>query len=473
MPKQISKQEIVELYKETSKSLVNFVRAFVIPKPIQPAKFHYWLSDVLLKHNFNVAIEGFRESGKTSFVVYGYPLYCLTFPHPDRSYIVILKASDELAKYKLKEIRDMYLGNKLLSANVAKVYQQGEVLDVATKEGVRIRMEAYGKGVNVRGLTWQTKRPDIIIMDDIQKREDVESLTVADRDWEWFLSEVYMMSKQSRIFMIGNNLGDRCIIERLSGNAQEFGFKFYRIPALKDDRATWEAKFSKEYLETEKRAYQNAGKLDIWLRERMCISTSEETRVFKKEYFKYYDKLPKGTYNYIISIDLASSKNKNADYTAITVLAVNSDNHRFIEDIVYGRFSVDEIIDHLFNLVAKYRPVKVVIEKVAFQAVMEQLIQKEQIRRNVFFNVQMFIPKGRKEDRIKTLQPLYAAGAIWHKEKADYLHELETELLMFTENGVKSEHDDLIDSLEMANRFAVVPNVAWDNVEMPKAAAAY
>ena len=473
MPKQINKQEIVELYKETSKSLVNFVRAFVIPKPIQPARFHYWLSDVLLKHNFNVAIEGFRESGKTSFVVYGYPLYCLTFPHPDRSYIVILKASDELAKYKLKEIRDMYLGNKLMSANVAKVYQQGEVLDIATKEGVRIRMEAYGKGVNVRGLTWQTKRPDIIIMDDIQKREDVESLTVADRDWEWFLSEVYMMSKQSRIFMIGNNLGDRCIIERLSANAQEFGFKFFRIPALKDGRPTWEAKFSKEYLEAEKRAYQNAGKLDIWLRERMCISTSEETRVFKKEYFKYYDKLPKGTYNYIISIDLASSKNKNADYTAITVLAVNSDNHRFIEDIVYGRFSVDEIIDHLFNLVAKYRPVKVVIEKVAFQAVMEQLIQKEQIRRNVFFNVQMFVPRGKKEDRIKTLQPLYAAGAIWHKENADYLHELETELLMFTEKGVKSEHDDLIDSLEMANRFAVVPNVAWDNIEMPKAAAAY
>lgn len=452
-----NKQDIVELYKAISESLVNFIKAFIVSKPLKPAKFHYWLSDVLLKHKFNVAIEGFRESGKTSFVVYAYPLYCLTFPHPDRSYIVFLKASDEQAKQRLHDIRDMYFNNKLMSANIQYVYSQGDVLDVLTKEGIRIRMEAYGKGANIRGLTWMSRRPDIVILDDVQTVEDVRSQTVSDRDWEWFLSDVYMLSKVSRIFMIGNNLGDRCILERLSRNATSFGFKFYRIPAIKDGNPTWAAKFSIEELNAERKAYQEAGKLDVWMRERMCQSISEETQIFKKSYFQYYDRLPKGQYNRFIAVDLAISQKSTADYTAMTVLAVNNQNQRFIEDIDFGRYDVNTIIEHLFELVIKYRPVKVFVEKVAFQAVMEQLIRKEMLKRNVFFQLEMVQPKGKKEDRIRSLQPYYAAHSIWHKKDAPYLTELENELIMFTDTGTKAEHDDLIDSLEMVNRYAFPP----------------
>ena len=463
-----NKQAIYQLFEETSKSLVSFVNAFVVGNPVKPAKFHHWFSDALLKSKDNIAVEAFRQAAKTSFVVYGYPLYCLTFPNPNRSYIVLLKASDDLAKQKLHDIRDMYFDNKMLSANVQKVYSQGEVLDVLTKEGVRVRIEAYGKGTNIRGLSWQTKRPDIVIMDDVQTLEDVRSQTIADRDWEWFLSDVYMLSKASRIFMIGNNLGDRCIIERLSQNAERFGFKFFRIPAIKDGKSVWPSMFSYKELMDEREAYQKAGKLEVWMRERMCQSVSEETQVFKKSMFKYYNTLPKDVYNYYTAVDLAVSQKSTADYSVICTIAVNSQNIRFIVDISYGRMMLDELLDKLFNHIVKYKPVRVAVEKVAFQAVMEQVLHKEMLRRNIFFQLEMLQPKGKKEDRILSLQPLYSAGAIYHKENAEWNDELERELLMFTSQGTKAEHDDLIDALTMANNIAVQP-VARGNVSQRKA----
>ena len=466
-----SKQDIVELYAQTSESLVKFIRAFIVKDALPPAKYHYWMSDALLKRKGNIAVEGFRESAKTSYVVYGFPLYCLTFPDYTRSYVVFLKASDDMAKQKLHDIRDMYLNNKLMSANVQKIYSQGDALDILTKEGIRIRMEAYGKGANIRGLTWMSRRPDIVILDDVQTLEDVRSQSVSERDWEWFLSDVFMLSKVSRIFMIGNNLGDKCIIEKLSHSAKDFGFKFYRIPAIKDGKSVWPQKFTVTELMKEKNAYDKAGKLDIWLRERMCQSIDEKTQIFKKSYFQYYDSLPKKErYNHYIAVDLAVSQKRTADFTAIVDIGVNSQNQRFVEDIQFGRYNVETTINKLFEMVLKYHPVKVFVEKVAFQAVMEQIIRKEMLKRNMFFQLEMITPKGKKEDRIKSMQPLYAANAVWHKKNAEYLTELENELIMFTDNGTKAEHDDLIDALEMANRYAMPPMIGLVNGNIQKKA---
>ncbi len=466
-----SKEDIGKLFAETKKSLVAFTNAFLITNPLKPAQFHYWLADNLINSKKNMAVEGFRESAKTTYVVYGVPLYWLVFPRADSSYIVLLKASDDLAKSKLHDLRDIYFSNKMLSANIQKVYQQGDSIDVLTKEGVRVRIEAYGKGANIRGLTWMGKRPDIVIMDDIQSVEDTRSLVVADRDWEWFLSDVYMLSKESRVFMIGNNLGDRCVIERLSRNAEDFGFEFHRVPVIKDGKSLWAEKFSIQELMRERDAYAKTDKLDIWMRERMCVSMAEETRIFKKAYFQYYDNLPKyGAYNKFISVDLAVSQKTTADYSALCCLAINDQQQRFIEDIVYGRFNLDDLMDRLFDMVREHNPVKVIIEKVAFQAVVEQVVRKEMLKRNVFFNVEMVQPKGRKEDRIKSLQPYYGARTVWHKRDADYLAELEQELIMFAETGARTEHDDLIDSLEMANRYGFSPMTGGMNGELQREA---
>lgn len=450
-----TKEELTELYERAYSSLVDFAKIFLLKDEeiVPPADYHYLFSDLLLKEKKNFAIEGFRESAKTFYVVYTYPLYCLTFPHPSRNYIVFLKASDELAKNKLKDIRDIYLTDPLLSMNVEKIYQQGEVLDIQTKEGVRVRLEAYGKGANIRGLTWMGKRPSIVILDDVQSIDDVNSASVCERDWEWFLSDVYFLSKFTRIFMIGNNLGDRCILERLSTVADHFGFTFLKIRALKNGKSTWEGRFSTEELLAEKEAYRKAGKLDVWMRERMCECVSEERQVFKKSYLRYVDTLKKDHYIFYTGVDLAVSQKRTADYTAVCTIAVNSKNERIIVALDYGRWALDKTIEVIFSHVRRFHPLTVAIEKVAFQSVMEQILYKEMLKRNLFFRIDMVTPKGKKEDRIKSLQPLFKAGAFIFLTNASYLTELEKELLYFTEEGTRADHDDLLDALWLANYY--------------------
>ena len=108
----------------------------------------------------------------------------------------------------------------------------------------------------------------------IYDRDDLE------RDWEWFLSDVKFLGKFTRIFIIGNNLGANCIIERIFLNPKELGFKIMRTPIIHETKATWPAKYNPKEIEKEKESYRKIGKINIWLQERMCVASAEENRIF-------------------------------------------------------------------------------------------------------------------------------------------------------------------------------------------------
>ena len=64
------------------------------------------------------------------------------------------------------------------------------------------------------------------------------------------------------------------------------------------------------------------------------------------------------------------TKNAKLDETAIAVVKVNP-NGWYVENIIYGRWTLDETAAKIFQAVRDYRPVSVGIEKgIAKQAVM-------------------------------------------------------------------------------------------------------
>jgi len=430
---------------------------------VEPAPFHYQWSDMLLENDENFAIEAFRESAKSQYVLRAFPLYCLTFPSVKRDYVVIIKKNATLANNKLKEITREYLANPLISQRLVKIYDEsGEVfnVDVKNEDGdiINVRIEAYGKGGSIRGLSHKDRRPKICILDDIQGSEDSDSETIQETDWTWFLSDVMFLGQKTRIFLIGNNLGERSIIERVFADADSLKFKTMRIPCIIDGKPSWSAKYTLEEIETEKDNFRKLGKLNIWLKEKMCEAISDETRTFLKEDFRYYspslmpDLIPKC--NIFIAVDLAISEKHTADYTAIMVVGINSENHWFIFDCVYGRFDPSQTIDHIFNLVKKWRPMIVGIEKVAFQRALIHFVMKEMPARDCFFAIKELEAEKQKELRIKSLQPRFRAKTMWLPEYASWLTEMESELLRFP----KGLHDDLIDALAYIPTFSYPKN---------------
>lgn len=463
----IKQDELNEAIEKASKGLVPF-RGIVLSNvgSVKPAYFHHQWSESLLNGKENVAFEAFRESAKTQYVLRSFPLYALMFPAERFDYIILIKATAKLAHQKLLEIEDEYKSNPVLSSNMVKVNQEsGEVfdIDVRDKDGniINVRIEAYGKGSSIRGLANKDRRPKICICDDLQDIEDMQSVTTLENDWNWFLSDVKFLGQYTRIFMIGNNLGDKCIIERIAANAKDVNFSFYKIPIMVNEESQWPEMFPIEKIIEERAQYQRLGKLDIWMRERMCLAMSPEDQVFKKEDFRYYTpslaKKISASHNRFMMIDPASSTGPAADFRALDVVSCDWQNNWFILEISFGRWDTTYLIDELFRLVIDWQIRDVGIEEGVLKAALEPFITKEMSKRNVFFNIVALKYRQRKEDRIATLGPRYKAHTIFHPDTAPWLPELENELLAFTMKGTKGLHDDIIDALAYGEQIIKAP----------------
>lgn len=452
-------------------NLVNF-RSVVLSNDmeteLESPKFHYDLSDLLLNDKSNVAVEMFRESGKSSYALRTFPLYCLAYPDKKRDFIVIVKNNQTHASDKLKELIAEYENNPLIRHNLVGIKEQNAQafsVDVKNEKGeiINVRIEAYGKGASIRGLSNQDRRPKVIVLDDIQDHEDARSETVTETDWNWFLSDINFLGKTARIFLIGNNLGERCVIERVINNAEQLKFKAIRIPVIIDGKPTWEAKQSLAEIEEERSNYAAMGKLDIWYAEKMCQALAEESRIFKDEDYRYYSPQRKddliGRCNLYACLDPASSTNPAACYRAITVTAVDSENYWFILDVLYGRWDSAETIDKIFDCVRKYGLKTFHIEKGWYVQVIEPFLMQEQRNRNTFFNI---VPlehakQGSKLERIKILQPRFKAHTVYFPDTAEWLAELKSELAGVTKDEIKSEYIDCVDALAMTEQVALPP----------------
>ena len=464
-------EQIAEAFRKGKENLVSFKRLFLPvgeDEEVPYAWFHYSWSDILLHGKKHYAIEGFRESAKSTFVLNAFPLYRLVYPDKKNNYIVIVMANQTKASKQLKEIATKYVTDELFTLNLVKVKEQSEkAFEVIVKDGggghVNVRIEAYGKGSSIRGLLWNDRRPSIVIIDDPQDVTDSLSDTIQTNDYDWFLSDVLFLGKNTRIFMIGNNLGEKCLIEQVITNKDLLNFDALRIPVMNGEgKSNWEERWSAEQILQEKENWRALGKLDIWEREKMCIAISPERQMFKKEYYKYYapTELKLEGCSIDTTVDLAISQKESADYTVICTIAVNKDNHWFILDIDYDRYDPSQTIDAIFRAYQKYKPLYVGVEKVAYQASVKHYLEKEMPKRNIWFTVKDLEASSRKELRIATLQPRFKAGTIWFPMGAKFLTELESELGSFP----RGLHDDLIDALSYHNQIAIPPAGGFNTV---------
>ena len=246
----------VHVFELAEQNLYNF-RWLMLDNPpkeeFDPAPFHFRWSDYLINGRNNIAILGFRGCGKSEYVLRAFPLYCLAFPDESRDFIVILKHGQESAEEVIKSIRKEYEASDLLKHNLVKINEssakcfEAEVRDKSGKI-IRVRIMGFGKGASIRGLRDVNRRPRVIIGDDLQDSKDFVGDKVHETDWSWFKTDIkHLGSINSRIFMIGNNLGERCIMERIRKNRKLLDFDFEVVPQAEGDwEPTWKARDTKE-----------------------------------------------------------------------------------------------------------------------------------------------------------------------------------------------------------------------------------
>ena len=185
--------------------------------------------------------------------------------------------------------------------------------------------------------------------------------------------------------------------------------------------------------------------------------------LFKEQWIKFVEEEPDEG-DFYIAIDLAGFeedgsrgvKNKRLDNTAMAIVKANEKGW-WVAEIVYGRWDVKETAKKVFDLVKKYEPIAVGIEKgIARQAVMPYLndIMK---RTQTFFRVdELTHGNKKKSDRIVwALQGRFENGYL-SLNKGTWNAEFLDQLFQFPNSHV---HDDLPDALSYIEQLAKVAYV--------------
>jgi predicted phage terminase large subunit-like protein len=178
---------------------------------------------------------------------------------------------------------------------------------------------------------------------------------------------------------------------------------------------------------------------------------------FKREWFRYFiddDIKRRNIFNFTM-VDPAISQESGADFTVLTTISVDEYYNWFVREVVRGHFLPNEIIEEMFKVNERYHPIEMGLEVQAYQKMLAYSLRDEMRTRKKYLPLrEIKQPTNKsKETRIKSLQPGYYNGKIFHRERMINLEYLEDELLRFP----RGAHDDIIDTLASLTEFAVPP----------------
>ena len=193
----------------------------------------------------------------------------------------------------------------------------------------------------------------------------------------------------------------------------------------------------------------------------MASFEARGSEMFKEEWVTFVNDDVDNSGDYYIAVDLAGfqdvskkrSKNSRLDNTAIAIVKVDESGW-LVENIIYGRWTLEETAQKIFQAVREYKPVSVGIERgIAKQAVMSPLT--DMMKRDSFFFRVVELTHGnqKKTDRVMwALQGRFEHGLIRLK-KGEWNSCFLDELFQFPDSLT---HDDLIDALAYIDQLAKV-----------------
>ncbi len=431
---------------------------------------HQQIFDLINAGYTKIAIAAPRGLGKTSIVrtvAARSVLFRLT------NFIVYLSNSATSAEMQTENLKRDLIGNKQvrqLFGNIKESIDSPEGMDETFSKSAWV---AYGStlilprgaGQQVRGLNWNNFRPGLVIIDDLENKDEIRSEENRKKLKEWFWSD--LMKTESRygektIFIYIDTIKheDSLLVDLIESpdwasiqlSICDSNYKSYDSNYMTDDE-----------IMTEVNEHRRLGTLDSFYMERMNIPIATEDAVFKQGYFKYFedcgDKVrvtekdgsvtELRTYDmlHMTIVDPAKTvKLQSADSAVITVAVHRNSGKIFVRDIISEKFYPDQLYEEMFRQVQHFKSFLLGYEITGLNEFIIQPIHNECRTRNlhpilVELNARRGVGESGKAARIATMAPSYRLGYIYHNQSN--CAKLEGQLLGFP----KSKLWDVMDCL--------------------------
>lgn len=332
-------------------------------------------------------------------------------------------------------------------------------------------VRAMSLGTSPRGKNYTAPdgkyRPDLLIFDDVDTIASCSSRKKIDKNYEFMLNEVlWWTTGSTQIIFLWNTIYEDWLVPRFEEHIKDDPDRtIIKLPIYNenneivwsrfvetDDEAKaknkWIKEIAKRYvsLETEKRRLWtisfNQNYLLIPYVNGQHIITRDMIQIDRN--CKNYE-----FENIIIWVDPAVSEKEWSDKFAICVTGVLNDRYYVLESVglTWAEKNIKRACETVKNLYEKRNASRVIVEVVAFQAVLKTVFM------NMWIAVQEQKTTRDKTTRLMEKQILFEEKRVYF---APWNDELINELIEFP----NTEHDDMMDALlftmtETRNRFFI------------------
>jgi len=403
-----------------------------------------WCHDLEDQYIAIAAPRGFAKSHLFSFF---YPLYRLLEDNVD---IVLVSSTEKQAEWFLSKIvRELETNERIIEDYGPQKGPKWRNNYIELLSGSTCRCAgAEGK---IRG-----KRPDILLLDDIENDENVLSEDWRNKLANWFWkAAMYTLKPKGQVIFIGTLVHPLALITRLCTDSNLEGWTRHKYQGLVDGKSVWEGQWPTA--ELLKRRDLNPAAFE---QEIQNNPIPDEWRKFDPLKIRFYDELPKGL-AFTTTIDAAFELHDKADYTVILTQGIDQYGNRFIADLTRKRLQPNEIIEEVFAHQQRWNPLKIGIPEMLLEKTLKFYLKIEENKRNIRLPIEPIKTEAsgvRKRYRVEALVPYVNEGLIWiHKEKHK---ELLSELICWP----TAEHDDTVDALSMQLQFDLRPSYATEHV---------
>ena len=410
-----------------------------------------------------------------------------------KHYILILSDSSEQAEGFLDDIKTELEdnGNIIMdfgSLKGEKAWRTGVIL---TKTD--IKAEAIGSGKKVRGRRHRNWRPDLIVLDDIENDENVNTPEQRRKLKNWFDKAVSKAGDTyTDIMYIGTILHYDSLLNNVLQNPRYKTKKYRAVISEATNTKLWDewegiyTNLFNENHEEDARTFYEAHEEEMLLGvevlweeklsyyDLMEIKVSEgtasfnselqndpidpESATFNPEWFDYYEPelvdFSSPEFVFVAANDPSLGKNKKSDTSSIINLALSTKTgYMYVADASVERRKPDVIIDDVFEMNRRLKRdykkgfYKFGVEVVQFQYFFKEVMAAKSAEEGEYIPIEEIQSTVNKVLRIESLQPVI-------KNKYLKFNREHKTLLKQLQEFPMGKNDDAPDGLQMAVQLA-------------------
>ncbi len=351
-------------------------------------------------------VVGHRGSAKTTIASLALPIYAALECPELYPFIVPVSDTNTQAALNIANIKTELESNELLINDYGKIEiggvtdpvpdptleseEEWQAKNMLLSNGVRIM--ARSRGQKIRGLKHRQHRPKLILLDDVEDLEWVQTRDNRNKTDRWMRGEVMgaLDEVDGRIIAIGNWLHEDALMARLKKLSS---FVTFECPLIVEENGveyvTWPALYPTD--DSLEKKHEEMGD-SAWMREMRLKIVAEEGQEVKQEDIHYYDTMPDPELGGLKGhgVDLAISTEASADFTTDVEGHVHYENSKpkiyiqpnplcahldfyhtmeyfkgkprgthlwFVEDVAYQKAAIQEMERNLLAVIA-VKPIK-------------------------------------------------------------------------------------------------------------------